>query len=366
MNAGPPRVPAEPLAALVDAVQANCHVADARHATELPLCIYLLQMRELYRWERGQAFGTALDRLDVGCWLAQREDLWARVEASALRPLPWQGRLFDPQDADALNAALIPHGLLYGAGYAGSDRPSFFVARLHRAERRGDDLSLHVADAEMARCLFAPPAALAGGRTIVLRRESLARWLWERFEAFSLRPHPGPFQALADAYGWAGPDGFVAALPRLVDDQSETLLLHEMGEHQAARELEPRWCAMRLALRQRRTETLVAAVRDHLADLLLTLPTLLERGDAPAMHFWFAGYEGQRQRLFPSLPRAYDAWRAGDAGRQLTRAARHGAAHFRRLADDVLSLHDGLGDDAGPAIDSLLMAPAAVCPSAGH
>ncbi len=366
MSASPSSPSAGALGALVSAVQANCHVADARHATELPLCIYLLQMRELYRWERGLAFGTMLDRDDVGCWLAAREDLWTRVEASSLQPLPWQGRLFDPQDADALNAVLVPHGLLYGVGHAGSERLCFFVARLHHAEQRGDDLSVQIAGAELARSLFAPPAALAGGSTIVLRRESLARWLWERFEAFSLRPSAGPFQSLADAYRLTGPGDFVAALPRLVDDQSETLLLHELGEHRAARELEPRWSAMRLALRQRRTEALVAAVRDHLADLLLTLPTLLERGDVPAMHFWFAGYEGQRQRLFPSLLLAYEAWRAGDAGRQLTLATQRGSAHFRRLADEVLVLHDRLGAHAGPAIDSLLMAPAAVCPAAAH
>lgn len=348
------------------AVQANCHVADARHATELPLCIYLLQMRELYRWERGLAFGSAIDRDDVGRWLAAREDLWTRVEVSPLQPLPWQGRLFDPEDADALNAVLIPEGLLYGAGHAGPGRLCFFVARLHRAERRADELSVQIAGAELARSLFAPPAALAGGCTIVLRRESLARWLWERFEAFNLRPSAGPFQALADAYRLTGPGDFVAALPRLVDDQTETLLLHELGEHGAARELEPRWSAMRLTLRQRRTEALVAAVRDHLADLLLTLPTLLERGDAPAMHFWFAGYEGQRQRLFPSLPLAYEAWRTGDAGHQLTLAAQRGSAHFRRLADQVLALHKRLGAHAGPAIDSLLMAPEAICPPASH
>ena len=57
---------------LVGAVQANCRIADARHARELPLCIYLLQMRELYRWERQLPFGAALDRQAVGSWLAQR------------------------------------------------------------------------------------------------------------------------------------------------------------------------------------------------------------------------------------------------------------------------------------------------------
>ena len=86
------------------------------------------------------------------------------------------------------------------------------------------------------------------GEPIVLRRESLARWLWEKFEAFSLRRAEGPFKALVDAYALHDSAAFVAALPRLVDEQSETLLLHELGEHRAGQWLEPGWSAMRLAL----------------------------------------------------------------------------------------------------------------------
>ena len=35
-------------------------------------------------------------------------------------------------------------------------------------------------------------------------------------------------------------------------------------------------------------------VRDHIADLEVTLPALLERGQGVAMHFWFANYDGVR------------------------------------------------------------------------
>ena len=41
------------LDALVAAVRTNCHVTDARHARDMTMCTYLLEMRELYRWERG-------------------------------------------------------------------------------------------------------------------------------------------------------------------------------------------------------------------------------------------------------------------------------------------------------------------------
>ena len=37
---------------LSDTVQLNCHISDARHAGNYTLCIYLLKMREFYRWEK--------------------------------------------------------------------------------------------------------------------------------------------------------------------------------------------------------------------------------------------------------------------------------------------------------------------------
>jgi hypothetical protein len=350
-----------PGSALADAVQTNCHIGDARHAADLPLCIYLLQMREFYRWEHGLPFGVALDRSAVGAWLARREVLWSELEARPFMALPLGDRRFDPLDAERVNAELAPLGLVYGAGLEAADRQVFFLAQLDRSQARDDGLTLQVCGREHARGLFAPPAALAGGQTIVLRRDSLARWLWEKFEAFSVRRANGPFKALLDAYGLDDAAAFVDALPRLVDDLSATVVLHELGEHQAGQWLGPGWAAMRLALDQRRTDLLVRAVRDHIADLEVTLPALLEGDHAAAMHFWFANYEGMREKLFPTLAGGYAAWLGGDAGRSLLRAARTGATHFRALAAQVLALHQRLGRRAAPAIDRLLSAPQAVC-----
>lgn len=355
--------PSQPHAALVTAVQTNCHIADARHAADLSLCIYLLQMREFFRWEQGLAFGVALDREAVGQWLTQREKLWLEIDARPWLPLPIGEREFCAHDVEAVNAELAPQGLIYGAGLAGVGRPTCFLADLHEQRPREGGVMLQVCGRELARGLFAPPAALAGGSTIVLRRESLARWLWEKFESFSVRRADAAFTALVEAYGLRESADFVAALPRLVDDLSETLVLHELGEYRAGLWLEPGWAAMRLGLAQRRTDLHVRAVRDHLADLEVTLPALIERDDAAALHFWFANYDGVREQLFPALVGAYAAWRGGDAGQALLKAARAGAAHFRALAEQVLRLHRQLQRHAGPAIDRLLTGPLAVCPA---
>jgi len=354
-------------ARLAQAVQTNCHIADARHAADMTLCTYLLQMREFHRWERGLPFGAALAREQVGAWIAERETLWSALEDRDFLPLSPHpaGEALDPFDVAGINERLHPAGLLYGAGLVGSDRPVFFLAERHGEVSR-EGVAVLTAGRELARGLVAPPATL--GRhgeqdAIVIRRESLARWCWEKYEAFTLRRTAGTaFHAVVDAYGLDR--GFEAALPRWLDEQAETLVLHELGEHHAGRQLGPDWGAMRLALPGRRADLYARAVRDHLADLGVTLPTLLDRGAARSIHFWFANYDGVREALFPTLAHAYEAWRHGDGGARLRLAASRGQAHFGRLARQALDLHSSAGSGAGMAIERLLTSDQAVCADA--
>jgi hypothetical protein len=357
---------------LLAAVQTNCHIADSRHASELPLCIYLLQMREYHRWEHGLPFGAELPRATVGGWLAEREALWDTLEGRALVDLPGPDRPLDAWNVAAVNTALQPLGLSYGAGLTGPERPVFFVAEcLHHGTEQVDGEAVQTlrCGRELARSLGSPLAMLdsAQGRpSIVLRQAALARWLWERFEAHGLRAAEGPFHHLAVAQGLHGNAEFNAALPRLQDELSEVLLLHEMGEWRAGRRLGGAWSALRMAQAgNRRAELRLRAVRDHLADLGTTLPTLLAQGHATPLQFWFAGFEGHREALFPGLKRAYAAWHQGDGGAALQQAAAAGLVHFRSLADDLLALHGQRAEEAGgdiaAAIAQRLDAPAAIC-----
>jgi hypothetical protein len=83
------RLPAR-LARLVQAVQTNCHIADARHAADLTLCTYLLQMREFYRWEQHLPWAQPAARRHR-TWIAEREALWQELEEAELLTLPLPG-----------------------------------------------------------------------------------------------------------------------------------------------------------------------------------------------------------------------------------------------------------------------------------
>ncbi len=326
--------------AFVQAVQHNCDVADARHAGELTLCIYLLQMREMYRWQQRQPLGAALVHAEVGAWLDRREALWDRLAEADYEPLPLQGERLDPFDADAVNLRLAPHGLRYGAGRLAGGRPLFFVGELRQTLDR-EGLPVHVTGDELARGVAAPPAAF-DGRAVLLRHDALLRWLWQQHELWASR---GPAHAFGAALALVGGPTPAQAIESLAAVQLEALLLHELGERRAGEQLGPEWPALRLATgSDRRIEPRLRALRDLLADCLVTLPALLERADAVAIHLWFSNLDGPRQAMFPAAAAAYPAWREGDGGAALRAAVQAGRACWQRAAEDALALQRRRGD----------------------
>jgi hypothetical protein len=339
---------------LVAGVQANCHVSDARHARNLTLCTYLLEMRELYRWERGIAPSATLPRADVGAWIAERETLWESLGDADYAPVPVDGHDIDPFAVEAVNRVLVPQRLVYGAGVARFGKPQFFVAALEREEWR-DGVRVLVAGHELARDLSPAPAALRED-TIYVRLEALEHWLWGKAEAWSLKRGEGSFKAALDAHAYTVDPQ--AALARMTANAAELAILHELGEHAAGRELGPEWEALLGGLARRRAELFMRAVRDHLADCLVTLPALLQRDSVASLHLWFANLEGLRRELCPRLVVAHAGWCAGDGGAALRVAIDAGIGHWRKVCADVLALHATQGVDAEPALEALSVAPA--------
>ena len=173
-----------------------------------------------------------------------------------------------------------------------------------------------------------------------------------------MRQSEGAFKAALNAHGYAS-DG-AQAVERLAQSQAETLILHELGEARVAALFGAAWGDMRAALNDRRTELHVRAVRDLLADCLVTLPTLLERQADASVHFWFSNFEGLRAHLFPRLNKAYAAWCSGDGGHALHEALVQGTPHWRQVCEQVLALHRAHGEAAQGQIKQLLESPGCV------
>jgi hypothetical protein len=348
---------------LAAAVQRNCDLADAAYARDLSLCIYLLQMREFFRWERGLPLDTPPDRDEVGRWIASREAHW---EALAGQADPVFGRLpvgagIDAFDEAAANLALDDCGLVYAAGLGRFRRPEFVLAeRLASQTREG--ATVVITGRERARGMN-PPMAASRGDQVLVRRDVLRRWLGTRLELSRQRPSAASLCAAIDA--WRLDDDREAGLDRIAADETETLILHELGERRAAALLGPQWEEMLAVLDDRRSELVARAVRDLFADCESTLPTLLERDARASIHFWFANLEGMRSLLEPALRTTYERWRAdvqagGGAGvsRMLADALAVRREHWLAQARGLLAAwHEGA--DAGVAAFSEALVAAA-------
>lgn len=339
-------------------VQQNCHIADASHARGYTMCVYLLKMREYYRWEQGRPFHQPLPRDELGTWLESRERLWEEVENAPFRPLPVNGRDHDPFDTEALNRQLLPQGLVYSGGYGGRGTPHFFLGELVRAEERSG-FTVLLSGREHARDLAAPPAMALGG-TIFVRRESVRRMLWEKIEEWQWKTPEGPMADALACYGFA--DDPAAALERMTDRETEAAALHEIGECLAGVELGAEWHELLLAVAGSPAEFMARAVRDHLADALSTLPALLKQDDSASLHFYFANFRGIRRQLFPELDAAYRQWLAGNSLGALARTVQAGEERWRETAHRLLALYREHGSACRHAIEKLLQPGPALRP----
>jgi hypothetical protein len=318
---------------LVAAVQRNCHIADARHARDMTMCTYLLEMREFYRWEAGIPPGDPLARPEVGAWLSERESLWETLGEDDFRPVPVAGDLIEPFAAARINDVLVPQGLVYGAGIGRFGKPHFFLGKL-ASQESDNGLTVLVCECEYARDLTTMPAALQG-QTVIVRREALRQWLWEKLEAWQVKKTAGAFALALQRHGYA--DDPLGALERMTDAETATLILHERGEHAASRLLGIAWEDRLACSRKRRAEILMRAVRDNLADCLVTLPQLIEREAWASLWFWFSNFDGMRREIWPALASFdYEKVGAGETAGLRAMLSR-GAAHWETVARQLLA-----------------------------
>lgn len=341
------------LGSLISTVQDNCHISDARYAGNYTMCIFLLKMREFYRWENDIALTEHLPRNDIGNWLVERENNWSEIEENDYAPLVVNNSFIDPFDAVQINDALIPYGIVYSSGYGLHQKPHFFLGALESIEKR-HNLTIYISSCEYARDLVAPPAMMLNG-TVFIRQESLRRFLWERIEDWQMNKsrQATPMGRALSQYDYRQEDT-TSVLDRMTLDETETVILHEIGEAIAGDELGNEWETMLATFPGSKLEFMARSARDLLADCISTLPGLIETGNEASLHFYFANLNGMRKYLYPELYAAYEQWMDGKKLGVVHEAVKLGQSYWLNQCQNVLKLFKQRGDKASDAITDFL------------
>ncbi len=319
----------------------NCTIADARHAGGFSICGLALRLRDLFKWEQGLDPWVERESGEVLDWIGEREEMWEAVAEADFHPIRISGRDYDPFDTEGVNAAVEPEGVLYGAGLAGGLVPVFFLARVE--ERRAvNGLTVYVLGRELARGLLTVPALTQGG-TVLLRRETARRFLWDRI----FYAGEGGGEAIGYALRCHGldparPGDVPARLDAIVSEELETILRHELGEARDTVFDRGTWQAVIAAFPHTPVELLTRAVKDLLADTneAGTLAYIIQGERRASLGFYTAFLDGLRRALFPEMAGAFAAFlESGDWGRieEARRAARARAAHHAGVIVEAFS-----------------------------
>lgn len=331
-------------------VQTNCHISDAQYAGNYTLCIYLLKMREFYRWEARQPFSKPLANEDIGKWLTAREQLWEQLEHQDYAALEIDGAFIDAFETRAINDLINPQGLVYSGGYGHYGKPVFFLAELQHKQVQ-DDYTIYVSGRELARDLSAPPG-MAQDRCVYIRRESLRRFIWEKFEESHWHKDENPLARALACYNFSTQPE--TSLEDMTDHELHTVLLHEIGEIRAGQILGEEWEHMLAGLPRSQAEFMARAVRDHLADALSTLPELIESSAAAQIHFYFANLSSLRKLIFPSLMNAYKEWHATSDVSALRKLVNKSLTHWLNIAKNMMQLQKQYGDASHAHMEALI------------
>ena len=329
------------LKTLSKTVQYNCNISDAHHAGHYTLCIYLLKMREFYRWECDKGFAAQLGKENLGAWMAEREDLWTSLEGNDFAPLTIDDKEFNPFDSGKINQQLASHNMVYSAGYGSKFRPHFFLGELENVHREGD-YTIYISNKEYARDLTAPPA-MAQGQTIFIRRESLRRMLWEKYEEWLWNK---PDNAMKRAIQFYPFDTDInLALEKMTENELHMAVLHEMGEIRSSSLLGSQWLEILSELPRSKGEILFRSVKDHLADNLSTLPALMKKFKPESLHFYMANLSSMRKVIAPQLLQRYEQWLVDQSLTPLEEYIAMAGEHWLKLAGDMMQLRETTADN---------------------
>lgn len=320
--------------------QRNCDISDAHYGGVFSICGLALRLRDLYKWEKGMPPWEEGDPHELLDWIGAREQYWDTLSDRDYAALNLNGRRMDPFDLESVNAALSPLGAYYGAGYARGLKPTFFIAAIEsRQEIAG--CRIYILGKEMARDLLTLPA-LSQDRTVLLRRESAQRFLWDQI-AYAAPSSRRPLQVAMDACGITDqrPSALRRDLYKLLDVQESLHLRHELGEIHETQFERAIWEEIIAAFALTRVELLTRHVKDLLADThtLGPLRHVCETRSVAGLALYLALADQLAKTLFPELVECFDEFRRTGDWAAVSQVVDAGRAAAQRHAEAIVAIY---------------------------
>jgi hypothetical protein len=351
------------LDSIVDQVLHNCDISDAQHAGLYSICGLALRLRDLFKWEKRLPPWQEKEPCEVLDWIGKKEQLWGELENQKYQPIKIGNRLHDPFDTDGINASLAPINLYYGAGYARSLKPTFFLAAIDQ-RRVIQGHTVYILGRELARDLLTIPA-LNQDQAILLRKESAQLYLWDQITYVKKSGRPALDLAL-DCCGLTShaPETLQKHFEAIFQAQMETYIYHELGELQEHGFDPHAWRELLFEFARTPIELLARAVKDLLADTSDngTLRHIISHRQTAALAFYVAFFDGLGKVLFPELISGFELFAAGSnwqALENIVTTAYHSAKTCARHMLDIFNEGKQRQDSAWCAaeMDRRLLAP---------
>ena len=330
---------------LIRQIRRNCDISDAHHGGIFSICGLALRLRDLYKWEQGMAPWEEGDSKALLEWIGNREAHWEALIGLDYDQLALSGRQVDPFDSEAVNSMLAPHRLHYGAGYARGLKPTFFLAVIEDRQEI-DGHHVYGLARELARDLLTLPA-LSQGNTILLRRESAYRFLWDQLSFIA----PSGRRALNVALNACGladhrPAALRNRLAELLRVQEAIHLHHELGEIQEKYFGRDLFREIIAAFPLTRVEMLVRHVKDLLADTnsFGTLCHVCRTRSTAGLGLYLAFADRLTKALFPQLELGFEEFLRTKDWATLEQTVEAGYAAATGHADTLLAAY-GEGKD---------------------
>ena len=294
---------------IIAQVQENCDIADANHAGLYSICGLAMRLRDLYKWDMGLEAWKEGNPSEVLAWIDEKEQKWDKLAGNPFHAIMIAGHRYDPFDIIAINNVLEPHGFFYGAGYAHSTRPTFFLACIEK-KREINSCRIYILGRELARDLFTTPALSQEG-SILIRQETAQFFLWDNIFYIKKSGRQALRFALEN-YGLndINPTMLHAHLKRIVAAETEAYIYHELGEIHDTVFNRALWRKIIGTFPHTAIELLARSIKDILADTNEhgTLRHISKERKIASLAFYVAFLEGLRKILFPEIIEAFQVF----------------------------------------------------------